>query len=178
MIKLTLTTSLTLAILLCCCASRIEAQGSTPITIKDGGSVLLIAGGLDAGTNWKTSSSELRHLNTYGMLAGVQITEGGADRCAGNATCGIDPAKPWSIRVTYNGGTMTVSSISANKGLHVKFSSKIAFTKWQKTANADERVFGHGDGYYISNITVNGGASLCSGKGGCAIAAVYNYPAP
>ena len=177
MIKLTITSSLPLAILLLCGSpSRIEAQGSTPITVKDGGSILLHTDGLDAAKNWKISGGELRHLNTKGVLAGVKITEGGADRCAGNKTCGIDPAKPWSIRVTYNARTVTISSISANKGLHVKFSPKILFTQWQKTANADERVFGHGDGKYISSIKVNGGASLCAGKGGCEVTVNYTIP--
>ena len=65
MIKLTLTTSLPLAILLLCGSpSRIEASGDTPITVKDGGSILLRADGLDAAKNWKIGSGELRHLNT------------------------------------------------------------------------------------------------------------------
>ena len=47
MIRLTLTTSFPLAILLLCGSpSRIEAQGNTPITIKDG-SIVLHADGLD-----------------------------------------------------------------------------------------------------------------------------------
>jgi hypothetical protein len=115
-------------------------------------------------------------MSVKGVLAGVQITEGGADRCAGNATCGIDATKPWSIRVVYRLRWVTISSVSANKGLHVKFSPKIPFTQWQKTANADERVFGHGDGAYISSIKVNGGASLCSGKGGCQVTVTYTTP--
>ena len=175
MITRTLTTALPFAILLLCgTSSPIQAQGTTPITVKDGGSILLIAGGLDAGKTWTPGAAELRHVNVKGVLTGVQITEGGADRCGGNATCGIDPTKPWSIRVTYNARTVTISSISANKGLHVRFSPKILFTQWQKTANADERVFGHGDGKYISSIKVNGSATgKCAGKGGCAVTVTY-----
>ena len=176
MTKLTLTSSLPLALLLLCGPSRIEAQGTTPITVKDG-SILLLAGGLDAGKNWTVSPAELRHLNINGVLSGLKITEGGADRCAGNPTCGIDPNQPWSVRVTYNARTVTISSISANKGLHVKFSPKIPFTQWQKTANADEREFGHGDGRHISSIKLNAGTtSLCSGKGGCEVTLTYKTP--
>ena len=78
MIKLTLTSSLTAAILLMCSSpSRVQAQGNTPITIKDGGSILLHAVGLDAGKNWKViSPSELRHVNANGVISGVTITEG------------------------------------------------------------------------------------------------------
>jgi hypothetical protein len=177
MIKLTLTTSLTLAILLLCGPSRIEAQGNTPITVKDGGSLLLHVGGLDAGKNWKVNSGELRHLNAKGVLSGLQITEAGADRCAGDPKCGIDPAQPWKIQVTYNARVVTISSVSANKGLHLKFSAKIPFNQWQKTATADERVFGHGDGRYIGSIKVNGAAtSLCAGKGGCEVTLTYTTP--
>jgi hypothetical protein len=178
MIKLTLTTSLLpAALLLCGSLSRIEASGDTPITVKDGGSILLHAGGLDAGQTWTVTSSELRHMNANGVLTAVQITEGGADRCAGNATCGIDASQPWSIRVTYNERVLTISSLSANKGAHIKFSRKIFFKLWQKTANADERVFGHGDGHYIGGINVNGSAtSLCSGKGGCEVTLIYTTP--
>jgi hypothetical protein len=42
---------------------------------------------------------------------------------------------------------------------------KLPFDKWQHTANANEREFGHGDGHRISSVTVNGGGNLCSGKG-------------
>ena len=178
MIRLTLTTSFPLAILLLCGSpSRIEAQGNTPITIKDG-SIVLHADGLDAGKNWKViGSSELRHLIANGVLSGLQITEGGADRCAGNATCGIDPSKPWKVKVTYDARVVTISSVSANKGLHFKFSAKIPFTQWQKTAAADEREFGHGDGRHISSIKVNGSAtSLCAGKGGCEVTLTYTTP--
>jgi hypothetical protein len=177
MIRLTLTTSLTLALLLCGGASRILASGDTPITVKDGGSILLSVGGLGAGKNWKVSGPELRHLNAMGVLSGLQITEGGADRCAGDPKCGIDPAKPWKIQVVYNARWVTIASVSANKGLHVRFSPKIPFTQWQKTAAADEREFGHGDGRHISSVKVNGSAtSLCSGKGGCAITLTYTTP--
>jgi hypothetical protein len=178
MIKLILTTSLPLAILLLCGSpSRIEASGDTPITVKDGGSILLRADGLDAAKNWKIGSGELRHLNTKGVLSGLQITEGGADRCAGDPKCGIDPAKPWTIQVIYNARWVTIASVSANKGVHVKLSPKILFTQWQKTANTDERVFGHGDGRHISSIKVNGSAtSLCAGKGGCEVTVTYTTP--
>jgi hypothetical protein len=175
MIKLTLATSM-LAILLLCGPSRMQAQGSTPITVKDGGSILLDAGELDAGSIWKVSSGELLHLKTNGVLSSLKITEGGADRCAGQPTCGIDPAKPWKIQVVYKSRWVTIASVSANKGVHVRFSPKISFTQWQKTANPNERQFGHGDGLHISSIRVNGSAtSLCAGKGGCEVTATYQY---
>ena len=137
----------------------------------------LSAGGLDAGKTWTISPAELRHLNANGVLSGLKITEGGADRCAGNATCGIDPAKPWTIQVVYNERWVTIASFSANKGVHVKFSPKITFDQWQKTANPDEREFGHGEGRHISSIKVNGSAtSLCSGKGACAVELIYRTP--
>lgn len=82
MIRFTLTTSLTLAVLLCGSSSRLQA-GDTPITVKDGGSILLSAGGLDAGKTWKVSPNELRHLDAKGVLTSLKITEGGADRCGG-----------------------------------------------------------------------------------------------
>lgn len=175
MIRLTLTTSLPLAMLLLCGNSpRIQAQSSdTKVTVKDG-SIVLRADGLDAGKNWKTSSGELKHRNTKGVLYTLQITEGGADRCGGNSTCGIDASKPWQIQMTYEGETVTISSLSANKGLHLTFSGNIHIDKWQKTANADEREFGHGDGYHIGSIKVNGSAtSLCAGQGGCEITLLF-----
>jgi len=160
--------------LLCGSLSRIEAQGDTKVTVKDG-SIVLHADGLDAGKNWKKSSGELKHRNTKGVLYTLQITEGGADRCGGNSTCGIDVSKPWQIQVTYQGETVIISSLSANKGLHLTFSGNIHIDKWQKTANADEREFGqHGDGYHISSITLNNnGASLCAGQGGCEITLLF-----
>lgn len=176
MIKFTLTTSLALAILLLCCSPRIQAQTNTPITVKDG-SVLLSAGGLDDGKTWKIADGELRHLKVKGVLSALQITEGGADRCAGDPKCGIDPSKPWKIKVVYNERWVTISSLFANQGIHVKFSPKILFSLWKKTANPDEREFGQGEGRHISSIKVNDSAtSLCSGKGGCEIALTYTAP--
>src|SRR5277367_3789536 len=116
MIKFTLTTSLPLAVLLLCGSpSRMEASGDTPITVKDGGSILLIAVGLDAGKTWNSTPAELRHLDAKGVLSGVKIAEGGVDRCAGDPKCGIDPSKPWKIQVVYNGRWVTLASVSANK---------------------------------------------------------------
>jgi|ERR1019366_2872411 hypothetical protein len=175
MIRLTFTTALTFtALLLCGSLSRIQAA-DTKIVVKDGGSILLRADGLEAGKNWKISRGELRHLNAKGVLSGLKVTEGGADRCAGDPKCGIDPAKPWAIQVIYNARWVTIASVSANKGVHVKLSPKILFDQWQKTANTDEREFGHGDGRHISSIKVNGSAtSLCSGKGGCEITLLFS----
>ena len=83
-------------------------------------------------------------------------------------------SKPWKIRLTYNLRAVTISSVSANRGLHVTFSTKIPFTQWLKTAAADERVFGHGDGRHVSSIKVNGSAtSLCAGKGACEVTVTY-----
>ena len=176
MIRLTPTTSLTFAILLLCCPSRMHAQTNTPITVKDGGSILFSAGGLDAG-GWSISGVELRHLNTKGVLSGLQVKDGGQDRCGGDPKCGIDPAEPWKIRVIYNERWVTIASVSANKGLHIRFSPKITFDQWKKTANGDERAFGHGDGRHISSIKVNGSAtSLCSGNGACEITLIYTTP--
>jgi hypothetical protein len=177
MIRFTLTTAPTLAILLLCGSpSRIEASGDTPITIKDGGSILLLPGGLDAGTNWTYSRNEVRHRNGNGVLTRVEITEAGADLCKGDKKCGIDPAKPWTIKVSHGSGWVTIGSISGNKGLHLTH-HKLPFDQWRKTANTDEREFGHGDGHYIGGIKVNGSAtSLCSGKGGCVVTVTYTTP--
>ena len=172
--RLTLATALTLAVLLLCGSPpRIQAQGNTKIVIKDGESLVLRADGLDAGANWTFSRAEVRHRNANGVLTGLQITEAGADRCAGDPKCGVDPAKPWKIQVNYGAGTVTIASISAHKGVHLTH-NKIPFDQWQRTANADEREFGHGDGRRISSIKVNDGASLCSGYG-CEIT-VYLSP--
>jgi hypothetical protein len=178
MIKLTLTTSLPLAIaLLCASPSRVEASGDTKVVVGDGGSLLLRADGLDAGKTWNVRTSELRHTDPNGVLSGLRITDGGADQCAGKPACGIDTAKPWSIRLIYNERSVTVSSVRANKGVHVKFSPKIHFDEWKKTANADEREYGHGDGKHITRIKVTGSdASLCTGKGGCQITLIYTTP--
>jgi hypothetical protein len=173
MIRLTLANALPLAVLLLCGSpSRILAQGDTKIVVGDGGSLLLRADGLDAGNTWTWSKAEVRHQNSNGVLSHVLITEAGADRCAGNPTCGIDPAKPWKIQVTHGAGSVTIASISANKGLHLTH-RKLPFDQWQRTANADEREFGHGDGYRIGSIKVNNGASLCSGNG-CEITLLFS----
>jgi hypothetical protein len=174
--RLTLLTALTLAVpLLCGTLAQIQAA-DTKIVVKDGGSLLLLADGLDAGKTWTLKPGELRHQNSQGVLSALQITDAGADQCAGKPTCGIDPAKPWKIQIVYNSRWVTIASVSANKGLHVKFSPKIPFTQWQKTGTADEREFGgHGDGRHISSAKVNGSAtSLCSGKGGCEITVLFS----
>jgi hypothetical protein len=169
-----LVTALTLALpLLCGSLAQIQAA-DTKVVVKDGGSLLLWADGLDAGQNWTLNPAELRHHNVKGVLSGLQITDAGADQCAGKPTCGVDPAKPWKIQVVYNSRWVTIESISANKGLHVRLSPKIPFTQWKKTATADEREFGHGDGRHISSVKVNGSASLCSGKGGCEITVLFS----
>ena len=85
-------------LLLCGGVSRIQAA-DTKVVVKDGGSLLLRADGMNAGTDWKSSKSEMRHLNNNGMLTGLQITDAGADRCGGDPKCGVDPAKPWTVRV-------------------------------------------------------------------------------
>jgi hypothetical protein len=173
--RLTLETALPLAVLLLCGSLAQIRAADTKIVVKDGGSLLLRADGLDAGQTWTLNPGELRHQNGNGVLSGLQITEAGADRCAGKTTCGIDPAKPWKIQLVYNARWVTIASVSSNKGLHVKFSPKIPFTQWQKTGNTDEREFGHGDGRHISSIKVNGSAtSLCSGKGGCEITVLFS----
>ncbi|HUE03814.1 MAG TPA: hypothetical protein VMR62_29940 [Bryobacteraceae bacterium] len=178
MIKFALQGSLPVAILLLCGGtSRMKASGDTPITVKDGGSILLIADGLDGGKTWTSGSAELRHMNVQGVLSSVKITEAGADRCGGDPKCGIDPSKPWNIRVVYNGRWITIASVNANKGVHVTFSPKVSFDQWKKSGGADQREFGHGDGRHISTIKVNGkAASLCAGKGGCAVTVVYTAP--
>jgi len=185
MTKITHTTFLTLSILLIGGSpSRIDAQGDTKVTgtsakpaikvrINDGGSILLQADGLDAGVNWSPiTPAELRILNATGVLLALRITDGGADQCAGDPKCGIDPTQPWTVQVTYGAGSLTVAPTSANQGLHLT-NTGLPFDQWQTTANTDERVFGHGDGLTISNITVNSGASLCSGKGSCKLELLY-----
>ena len=162
--QLTLSTTLTLAALLGCGGlSRMEAS-DTKVTVKDGGSILLRADGLDAGTAWSFSRNEVRHKNAKGVLTGLQITEAGAARCAGAPLCGVDPAQPWKVQANYGPGTVTIASVSASKGVHLTHVN-LPFDKWQRTANADEREFGHGDGRRIGGIKVNGGPSLCSGNG-------------
>jgi hypothetical protein len=171
--RLTLATAFALAVLLMCSSpSRIEAQGNTPIVIKDGGSLLLQAAGLDAGDNWTISALEIRHKNTSGVLGGLQIKDAGADQCGGKATCGVDPTKPWRIRVSYGAGWVTIASYSANKGVHLTHRN-MPFDKWAHTSNGDEREFGHGDGHRISGVKVNGGANLCSSGKGCEVDVTY-----
>ena len=150
--------------------SRIAAQGNTKITIQDGGSIILRPDGLDSGANWTLTKSEIRHKNAAGILASLEISEAGAAKCA-NATCGIDATKPWKIQLVYGVGSLTLSSLSANKGVHLRHHS-LPFDQWKKTANADEREFGHGDGNKISSVMVNGGPNLCAGKG-CVITLLY-----
>jgi len=173
MTRVTLTTSLALAILLCGSPARMQA-GDTKITVKDGGSILLRLDGLDAGGNWSYSRDEIRHLNLGGVLTSVQITEGGADRCAGDAMCGIDPSAPWKIRVAHGSGWLLISSFSGNKGLHFTH-YKLPFDLWRPTANPDEREFGHGDGHRIKGVRVNNGANLCGGHG-CQVTLTYTTP--
>jgi len=173
MLRLTLTTFFTLALLLCGSAARMAAQGDTKITVKDGGSILLRADGLDSGAKWKVFHNELRHLRPTGVLSALQVTEAGADRCGGDPKCAIDPSQPWTIQVNYGASSVTIASISANNGLHVKFSRHMPFSQWQKTGNPDERGFGHGDGLHITGIAVNNGPNLCAGKDGCEIDLTY-----
>ncbi|MGB7761022.1 MAG: hypothetical protein WBL61_14400 [Bryobacteraceae bacterium] len=173
MTRLTLVTALTLAVLLLCGSpSRIQASSDTRIVVGDGGSILLRADGLDAGKNWKFSAAEVRHRNAKGVLIGLQVTEAGDDRCEGSSTCGVDPTKPWTIEVTYGAGSVTIASVSSNNGVHLTHSG-LPFDKWKRTANADEREFGHGDGKRIGSVKVNNGANLCSGKG-CQITVHYS----
>jgi len=106
------------------------------------------------------------------VLHTLQITEAGGDLCGGSAICGVDPAKPWTIQVTYGAGSVTIASVSSNKGVHLTHSG-LPFDQWKRTANADEREFGHGDGQHITGIKVNNGANLCSGKG-CIITVQYS----
>jgi hypothetical protein len=178
MIRLTLTSTFTLSLLLFGIPSRAQAaSGDTPITVKDGGSVLLHAEGLDDATKWKVLKTELRHGDPNGVLSGLQVTESGADRCAGNPTCGINATQPWKIRIVYNDRWITIASLSGNKGVHVKFSRLISFDQWKKTQNANEREFGHGDGHHITSIKLNGSAtSLCAGKGNCEVTVLYRTP--
>jgi hypothetical protein len=165
MTRLTLVTALTLAVLLLFGSpSQIQAQSDTKIVIGDGGSILLHLDGLDAGKTWKFSRDEVRHRNSKGVLTSLQIVDGTTDRCAGSATCGVDPNQPWTILVTYGAGSVTIASVSANKGVHLTHVA-LPFDQWKRTANADEREFGHGDGKRITGIKVNHGASLCSGNG-------------
>ncbi|MGD0618804.1 MAG: hypothetical protein ABSB67_14195 [Bryobacteraceae bacterium] len=173
MLRFTLVIALSIAMLLLCGSpARIQAfTGDTPIVIKDGGSLVLGLDGLDAGSNWTYSRDEIRHRNAGGVLTGLQIKEAGVDRCGGDARCGVDPAKPWKIRVAYGAGWLTISSVSVEKGVHLTHRN-LPFDTWKKTGNPDQREFGHGDGQRISGVKVNGGANLCAGKG-CEITVYY-----
>ncbi len=175
MTRLTLSTTLTVvALLLCGSPSRIKAfSGDTPIKVGDGGSLLLRLDGLDAGGTWKFSKSEIRHRNRRGVLTDVSVTDTGSLGCAGISQCGVDSKRRWKIDVVYSSGSVTIESLSANKGVHV--TSDLPFNEWKKTANADEREFGHGDGQHISSIKVNGGPNLCSGHG-CVVTVTYRTP--
>jgi hypothetical protein len=177
MTKLAFTTTLPLAMLLLYGSpSRLEASGDTPITIKDG-SIVIMAGGLDAGKTWNVSPGELRHLIATGVLTKLKVTEAGADRCSGNATCAVDATKKWTIEVNYGASSVTISSTASNKGVRVKFSRHIRFPLWHKTANPDEREFGtHGDGGVITGIAVNNGPNICAGKDGCEVDVIYTTP--
>ncbi len=155
-------------------ACMLRASGDTKITIKDGGSLLLWAQGLDAGANWKVSSGEVKNVNAAGVVSGVKATSAGADVCKGDSMCGINPAKSWSIRITYGPGYVVVGSLSGKQGVHLT-NHKIPFNTWKATANADEREFGHGDGYHIKAISVNGGPNLCGGQG-CEVDLTYTTP--
>jgi hypothetical protein len=174
MTRLTLATVLTLAaLLLCGSPSKIQAQSDTKIVIKDGGSILLRADGLDSGRTWTFNRDELRHGNSNGVLSGLQITDAGIDRCVDSPTCGIDTTQPWTIQVTYGAGSVTIASITSNTGLHLTHSG-LPFDQWKGTGNADEREFGHGDGNRITSIKVSSSdANLCSGKG-CVVTVQYS----
>lgn len=77
----------------------------------------------------------------------------------------------------YHSTPLVLESVSANQGFHVRFPGKMSFDQWQKTGNADERQFGHGDGAQISGIRVNGSdTNLCSGAGACQIILTYTTP--
>jgi len=173
MTRLTLAIALTLAVLLLCGSpSQMQAQSTTKIVIKDAGSILLHADGLDAGKSWKFGRDEVRHRNLKGVLTELQITDGTADRCGGSATCGIDPSMPWAIQVAYGSGAVAIASVSENKGVRLTHVA-LPFDQWKPTANADEREYGHGDGNHITAINVNSGPNLCSGKG-CQITVRYS----
>jgi hypothetical protein len=173
MTRLTLAIALTLAVLLLCGSpSQIQAQSDTKIVIRDGGSILLRADGLDAGGTWSFSRDEVRHTNANGVLSGLQIVDAGTDRCAGSPTCGVDPTQPWTIKLTYDGGSVTIASISAHKGLHLTHVG-LPFDQWQPTGNADERELHRGDGLRITSVKVKGGNNLCPGNG-CQITVQYS----
>jgi hypothetical protein len=172
MIRLTLAT-VTLAILLLCGSpSRIEAQADTKIVVGDSSSILLRADGLDAGGTWTLTDASVLHSLPTAALRGLSITDGGADKCGGSATCGINTASPWKIQVIYGNGSLTFEPTRGNKGLHLT-QKNLPFTQWQANGNRDERVFHHGDGLHITSIKVNDGSELCSGIGACFVTVTY-----
>jgi hypothetical protein len=164
-ITLALAPALALAMLLLCGnPSRVLAQANTKIVIKDGGSLLLSADGLDKGNVWTVGADEIRHGDSNLVINGLQIADGDNLRCKNLRACGANPGKPWKIRITYGSGSVTIASLSSNKGVHLTH-DQLPFDKWQRTGNTDEREIGHDDGVRISSITVNGRANLCSGHG-------------
>src|SRR5579884_1794418 len=134
--RLTIATGMIAALVLFCSRpAAVRAQGNTKIIIKDGGSILLHADGL-GGSGWNASwfKTQYTHKNTAGTLAGVQVVDGGQNRCT-NATCGIDTSMPWSIVIQYDSGkVMRVESHKANKGIHIRDSS---FHKWSGEGTDD-----------------------------------------
>lgn len=174
MLKLTLELMPTI-LLVCGASSSLLAQGNTPITVKDGGSILLRARGLDAGTDWSVTPAEIRHLVANGVLGSVRITDAGADLCNGDPKCGIDVTQPWAVQIVYGAGTVTIGSVSANQGVHI-INDGIPFDQWVTGPRTDERIFGHGDGLHITGITVNKGATVCSGNGACEVTLIYTTP--
>jgi hypothetical protein len=171
MIRLTFATTATLALLLLCASpSGIDAQSDTPVTIKDGGSIILHPDGLDSGV-WTLNSAEIRHTNAKGVLKSLQVLDGGSNRCAGTLTCGVDATKAWRIQIAYGAGRITVASLAREKGIHFT-QRNLPFDKFTANGNKDEREFGHGDGKKITSVSINGGTTLCSGKG-CEIDLVF-----
>jgi len=163
--RLTLATAFALAVLLMCSSpSRVQAQGDTKITVKDGGSLILHADGLDGG-KWSGSiDTDIHHENTSGTLSGLQITSAGNAACA-KPMCGVDTTQAWRVYIAYDGGSLMVRSLSGNHGIHIVERKLAGFSKWNKHGT-DEREYGaHGDGKHITKIVVNGGANLCPGNG-------------
>ena len=172
--RITLALAPALAILLLCGnPSRVLAQANTKIVIKDGGSLLFSADGMDAGNAWTVGADEVRHGDSHLVMNGLQIADGDNIRCKNPQACGANPAKPWKIRIAYGAGSVTISSLSSNMGLHLNH-NQLPFDTWQRTGNTDEREFGHGDGLRITSITVNGRANLCSGHG-CQVTLSFSH---
>jgi hypothetical protein len=114
----------------------------------------------------------MRHVNEIGVLSGLEIADETAVRCASPQACGVDPAKRWTIQVTYGTRSLTIASIGSNTGLHFTHTG-LPFDQWQTTANADERMFGHGDGQRITGIKVNHKPYSCLGHR-CQITLTYS----